>query len=320
MNVAKVHNKLNQIERLIAEVKAEIGPVPPKAEPKESKTEPTKQAAKQIKPEMPHLAVAESVPTQNLGPRPQFNVAEWPKAVLDSLIVKDEATKDLRAAQIATSLADYYRNKRVLDFGCGDGRTTVAFAKEAAHVVGYDPNEKALSLAQQGSNYKWRWSKDQFLAARDTFDFIVLYDVLDHLVGDDPHSAMLWVRELLAPGGSVYLRCHPWTSRHGSHLYEAGVNKAFLHLTMTPAEMVDAGLPRLPNVRIARPLATYQAVFKAAGFEIREKRVQPEPIETFFGGELLKRIIDVTWGGKASKEEALKIMTNSFIDYDLVAA
>jgi SAM-dependent methyltransferase len=315
MNVAKIQNKLNQVERLLAEIKAELGPVvaasAPTPKPKKQEANPTETPVR--------LTVAESVPAARLGPRPEFGDPTWPLAVPDSLIVRDEATKDLRAAQIAKSLVEYYRSKRVLDLGCGDGRVARAVAKEAAHVVGYDPNEaKLLSNEKPEANVTWRWQLEQFDGVKKSFDFVMLYDVLDHLVGDEPFHFMGWVKELLAPGGSVFLRCHPWTSRHGNHLYEAGVNKAFLHLALTPAEMVDAGLPVLPNVRVSRPLSVYQTVFRNAGFKIRDRQVQAEPVETFFEGALLKRIIDVTWNGKATEEEAIKVMMNSFIDYDLV--
>jgi ubiquinone/menaquinone biosynthesis C-methylase UbiE len=44
-------------------------------------------------------------------------------------------------------LADF-AGRRVLELGCGDGRLTVAVAREAAYVFAFDPNEKEVAEAR----------------------------------------------------------------------------------------------------------------------------------------------------------------------------
>jgi len=48
------------------------------------------------------------------------------------------------------ALLDYagdFKGKRVLEIGCGDGRLTWAYATQAAHVVGIDPDEEEIGYA-----------------------------------------------------------------------------------------------------------------------------------------------------------------------------
>jgi predicted RNA methylase len=44
-------------------------------------------------------------------------------------------------------LADF-RDRRVLELGCGDGRLTVGIAADAAHVLAFDPDAEAIERAR----------------------------------------------------------------------------------------------------------------------------------------------------------------------------
>jgi len=44
-------------------------------------------------------------------------------------------------------LADF-RDRRVLELGCGDGRLTLGIADEAAHVLAFDPDAEAVDRAR----------------------------------------------------------------------------------------------------------------------------------------------------------------------------
>ncbi len=43
-------------------------------------------------------------------------------------------------------LADF-RGRRVLEMGCGDGRLTLGIARDAAHVLAFDPDADAIDRA-----------------------------------------------------------------------------------------------------------------------------------------------------------------------------
>ena len=42
-----------------------------------------------------------------------------------------------------------FRRRRVLELGCGDGRLTVGIARDAAHVLAFDPDAEAVELARR---------------------------------------------------------------------------------------------------------------------------------------------------------------------------
>jgi 2-polyprenyl-3-methyl-5-hydroxy-6-metoxy-1,4-benzoquinol methylase len=42
-----------------------------------------------------------------------------------------------------------FRDARVLEFGCGDGRLTVPIAREAAHVLAFDVDAEAVERARE---------------------------------------------------------------------------------------------------------------------------------------------------------------------------
>ena len=42
-----------------------------------------------------------------------------------------------------------FRGRRVIELGCGDGRLTVGIAAEAAHVLAFDPDAKAVERARR---------------------------------------------------------------------------------------------------------------------------------------------------------------------------
>lgn len=45
-------------------------------------------------------------------------------------------------------LADFH-GQRVIELGCGDGRLTVPVARDAAHVLAFDPDSDAVARARQ---------------------------------------------------------------------------------------------------------------------------------------------------------------------------
>ncbi len=42
-----------------------------------------------------------------------------------------------------------FRDRRILELGCGDGRLTVGIAADAARVVAFDPDAAAVARARQ---------------------------------------------------------------------------------------------------------------------------------------------------------------------------
>ena len=76
-----------------------------------------------------------------------------------------------------------FRDKHVLEIGCGDGRLTWRYADRAAHVTAIDPFEGSIARAKQNmpndlkSRVEFRHSAFEDFAASSepsTFDIVIL--------------------------------------------------------------------------------------------------------------------------------------------------
>lgn len=273
----------------------------------------------QTKVKLPSKSLATSVAAKSLLPAPDWATADWPEAVPSHLIVSEDAPpaeKQFRAIQIANLMS--IESAKVLDFGCGEGYTTAELAsRDTKLVVGYDI-VKHETWQESAKNIKFTTAKEAVIA-NAPYDVILIYDVLDHVLNEEPATVLAWLRELLSETGIMFLRLHPWTSRHGSHSYEK-VNKAYIHLALTPEEMAKHEIPVMPTLRLNRPMASYEGWIRYAGLRTVKKKVTTVDIEPFFtNSDVLKRIIQLTWNGKQSVEDAVRILNNQFVDYTLEA-
>lgn len=98
--------------------------------------------------------------------------------------------------------------QRILDFGCGSGRS-IQFLKKyfpAAEVYGFDPSETSLQLARVAHpNAVFVQSMD--LLPRD-FDLILLANVLHHIPVNARSEVLVRCRDSLSTDGSVFVFEH----------------------------------------------------------------------------------------------------------------
>lgn len=222
----------------------------------------------------------------------------WPEAVPASMIVRDEPMKKIRANAIVTSfIKEPIKGKKVLDLGCGDGHCVTEIARVGGVALGYDP-------VAVPDNPLVTTDLDK-VNAEGPYDVIMLYDVLDHVVDDAERAKLLALaRQHLKPGGKIYVRCHPYTSRHGLHNYYK-FNKAYAQLFLTPEEL--APHEPIPTVRTLTPLLTYKKWFAETGLVIGKEELKRHNLDDFFS---------------TLTEPLMKLMAaNAFVrDYDTLNA
>lgn len=248
---------------------------------------------------------------------------KWPSAVFQSQIADEnsETDKRERAEGISDILLPPLQGKKFLDFGCGEGHIAEYNSKIAELSVGYDIKKSTKSL------FDWEELKEKLLLTTDfakvqaegPYDVILIYDVLDHVENESMEDVLSKAKSVLSPNGNVYLRCHPWSSRHGSHLYRK-MNKAFLHLVFNDEELRTLGLEIEPNQKVLYPIRTYFNAIESAGLEKQsEPEIDTQEVESFFSeNPLVRSRILKTFNLNQWKDEEPKFqLSQCFLDYIL---
>lgn len=205
---------------------------------------------------------------------------EWPQAIdPDYIVVNDDAKRVTATHILDLIVTEYLDGLKFLDFGCGGGFVAhQAASRKAAVSVGYDPKGD------------WRCNPaDRFLLTDNLeetrkhapYDIILMYDVLDHC--ENPLEALHQAKELLSNRGRIYVRNHPWCSKHGGHLYEH-VNKAYVHVIFDEVEQMRLfGRTGEFVQKLPHPIITYREWFHKSGLEIlTENPIREESIPSLF--------------------------------------
>lgn len=216
------------------------------------------------------------------------NSTTWPAAVDPALIidVNSDQEKEDRAEGILDLIIDVHlENLRFLDFGCGEGHVVNKSRTQKPKMsVGYDINKSA----------KWEtWEKaPNILFTVDwgevkqmgPYNIVLMYDVIDHMLWPEPDiiQRLKEAKSLLAPNGKIFVRCHPWSSKHATHLYHQ-LNKAYAHLILSEEEIEKMGYKQEKIRKIKHPITDYKKLFTDAGLRIHSGPHEiKEGVEPFF--------------------------------------
>ena len=221
----------------------------------------------------------------------------WPDAVNKNLICDPNSEQDKieRGRGIVELMIEEDLNGlKVLDFGCGEGHCAIVSTEYGTSLsVGYDINESKTWEANEKPNLLMTTDWNQ-VAASGPYDIIIMFDVLDHCVTENPTEVLKKAHSVLKPEGKIYMRCHPWISRHSTHLYH-DINKAYIHLVFSEEELKEL-IPESKfyeeTIQITKPLLTYGKYIADAELKPVNRRDITEKVEPFFKVPLiLNRIV-----------------------------
>ncbi len=114
---------------------------------------------------------------------------------------------------------------RVLDVGCGEGRTGASLrAAGASWITGVELEHEAAAAAAESYDDVREGAVESELASLDgPFDTILLYDVLEHLV--DPWEVLRQLHAVAAPGARVHVSIP--NARHWTLLRDLALRGTF---------------------------------------------------------------------------------------------
>ena len=240
---------------------------------------------------------------------------KWPAAISSQCICDPHSDHDkiCRAESILDRLMDRsIAGQNILDFGCGEGHVPYVTLKHSPmSVVGYDLKSQGWERFKPHTNLKFTTDVDDMMN-RGPYDSIVVHDVIDHVDGD-PILILKELKTMLAFGGKICLRFHPYSSRHASHAYHI-VNKAYCHLVFSPDELRILGLNHKRSAEVIRPLQTYRSWIEEAGLQVVSERVIESEVEHFFRVIKLAQRLKDRFQQDEFPEEHLKVQ---FVDYTL---
>ena len=249
----------------------------------------------------------------------------WPEAIQASMITDPTSDEELqvRAKNIIEMMVEQdVFGLNILDFGCGEGDVAAEIMNRGARkVVAYDIKEgnKWPTFSNQGDiTYTTDWKK---VIEGAPYDFVLIYDVLDHVIDREPKDVLSEISRLLSKDGLISIRCHPWISRHGTHLYTQ-LNKAFAHLIFDDEKLKRLGYESTPTRKVIHPMITYKNWIEKAGLSIVKEEKHQEPVEEFFlKNDFLKSIIQKHFKNsplteyKEGKGDLSRVMSFHFCDF-----
>lgn len=205
-----------------------------------------------------------------------INSPVWPMAIDPELICKNDGDHVVRAVGIVESFLGDVKDKRF-----------------------YDPDQdeairKEISI------------RGGITDSNLDFDIILLYDYLDHLEKDQI-DRLVNLKDLLNKQGKIYVRCHPWSSRHGGHFYKT-FNKAFIQHFLTPAELDNLKITSSKKAYQFTAPKTYEDWFKSANLKVVSAELITNQVEPIFSQLTNRGLLDPS---------ILRSMNISFIDYIL---
>lgn len=223
----------------------------------------------------------------------------WPEAVEPELICDENDKNELLEASngvLNSVVSEYLKDMTVLDIGCGPGCLSVATLNQhPSKVVAYDIKEHAFwdSLKMDYPSINFTTSMD-VVQEEGPYDIVIMHDVIDHIIGD-PVRILKDISDVMDKQGKLFVVCHPWCSRHGSHIYKK-LNKAFVHLVLDETELMRLyGIQMDHVINVIYPLKQYEEWFSEAGFKILDKSPKFTKVETFFKNNKLNKRIMKNW-------------------------
>ena len=172
------------------------------------------------------------------------------------------------------NLVEKIQNKRVLDYGSGDGFQSIALANAGAECVqGVEIEEKRVKHAKKLADSLNCESVDFRTKIDGSFDFVISLNAMEHFV--KPEENLCEIHGALKIGGQALISFGPpWYAPYGNHMYFFSalpwMNILFSEKTVMRirslyrADSMDKYEPELNRMSISR----FEKLINASDFEM----------------------------------------------------
>ena len=136
-----------------------------------------------------------------------------------------------------------WKNKKIVDIGCGTGNFAFLASKKGANVLGIDYSKTAIEKAKKKYVRKnLEFKKMNVFELKGNFDVIVSIGTLEHT--DDPLKTLKFLKRHLSKNGKLIITTPNWTNPRGYmlmtllHLFDAKITLLDLHY-LSPVNFVE---------------------------------------------------------------------------------
>lgn len=155
------------------------------------------------------------------------------------LFKKDKKTLPIDENEVLNALN--WKNKTVLDVGCGTGLMADVIAKAGAKkVIGIDFSPDAIAAAKkEHSHPNLDYRVENIKKHRGNYDIVISLGTLEHM--DKPLEILKLIKKHVNPGGAIVITSPNWSNPRGHilqtlrFLFDAPITLADLHY-LTPVE------------------------------------------------------------------------------------
>jgi ubiquinone/menaquinone biosynthesis C-methylase UbiE len=106
-----------------------------------------------------------------------------------------------------------FKNKKVLEIGCGAGDTALSIAKHGGQILATDLSKEAINIAKKKKHKNLEFKAVTYDKVQDTFDIIVLQEVIEHM--DNPLQVLRKLKKKLKPKGKIVIACPSFMNVRG---------------------------------------------------------------------------------------------------------
>lgn len=143
-----------------------------------------------------------------------------------------------------TDIDEMFKNKTVLDIGCGAGGKTIYYASQGVEkIVGVEILGKYKEEAEELARKYGMEEKFEFVSADasntpfedESFDTIIMNDAMEHV--DEPEKVLDECYRILKKNGKLYLNFPPYNHPYGAHLSDA-IGMPWVHVFFSEKTLI----------------------------------------------------------------------------------